>query len=54
MRKTLAPQEAGLEAENGVQQLSREMYLIPLIKAIQELSATKIEALTTRITALEG
>jgi len=41
------------EDQYGVQQISREMFVIPLIKAIQELSATN-NALTARITALEG
>ena len=41
------------EDSDGVQQISREMFVIPLIKALQELSA-KNDALTARITALEG
>ena len=36
----------------GVQNISREMFIIPLIKAVQELSAEN-EELKTRITALE-
>ena len=39
--------------EDGVEQISREMFVIPLIKAIQEQQTT-IEALTARITALEA
>jgi len=41
------------EDEYGVQQVSREMFVIPLVKAIQELSA-QVEALTARIETLEG
>jgi len=37
----------------GVQQVSREMFIIPLVKALQELSA-KNDALEARITALES
>jgi len=37
----------------GVQQISREMYVIPLIKAVQELS-TALDAALARITTLEG
>jgi hypothetical protein len=38
---------------DGIQAVSREMFVTPLIKAIQELSA-KNDALTARIEALEG
>ena len=41
------------EAEGGIQAISQEMFIHPLIKAVQEQNAL-IEALTTRITALEG
>jgi hypothetical protein len=41
------------EDPSGVQNISREMFVIPLIKAIQE-QQTLIEALTSRITTLEG
>ena len=41
------------EDEKGVQQVSREMFVIPLVKAIQELSA-KNDALAARIATLEG
>ena len=41
------------EDQYGVQQVSREMFVIPLVKAVQEQSAL-ITALTDRITALEG
>ena len=41
------------EAGDGSQVVSREMFIIPLIKAIQEQQAI-ITALTTRITALEA
>jgi len=37
----------------GVQQISREMYVIPLIKAVQELS-TALDAALARIATLEG
>ena len=55
------------EDEHGVQQVSREMFVIPLVKAVQELSAkvtaletenttqaTQIADLITRVTALEA
>ena len=42
-----------VEESDGSQSLSQEMFVFPLIKAIQELSA-KNEALLTRIEALEG
>ena len=42
-----------IEEADGSQSLSQEMFIYPLIKAIQELSA-KNEALLTRIEALEG
>jgi len=35
------------------QQISKEAFVIPLIKAMQELS-TKVDALTARVTTLEG
>jgi hypothetical protein len=41
------------EDQFGVQQVSREMFVIPLVKAVQELSA-KNDALEARITALEN
>ena len=40
------------EDRYGIQQISREMFVIPLVKAVQELS-TKIDALEARIKALE-
>jgi hypothetical protein len=39
--------------EDTIQAISREMFVSPLIKAIQELSAAN-EALTARIAALEA
>jgi chaperonin cofactor prefoldin len=36
-----------------VQAVGQSMFVYPLIKAIQELSA-QVEALTARITTLEG
>ena len=41
------------EDQYGVQQISREMYVLPLIKAMQEQTAV-IAALTARIETLEG
>ena len=41
------------EDQYGVQQVSREMFVIPLVKAVQEQSAV-IAALTARIETLEG
>ena len=41
------------EESDGSQSLSQEMFIYPLIKAIQELS-TKNDALEARITALES
>ena len=41
------------EDHYGVQQVSREMFVIPLVKAVQEQSAL-ITALTARIATLEG
>ena len=41
------------EDQYGVQQVSREMFIIPLVKAMQELSA-KNDALEARIKTLEG
>jgi hypothetical protein len=40
-------------SEDELQGISYEMFVMPLIKAIQELS-TKNDALVARITALEG
>ena len=37
----------------GVQQVSREMFVIPLVKAVQEQQAL-IESLTARVAALES
>ena len=42
-----------LEDQHGVQQVSREMFVIPLVKAVQELSA-QVTALTARVAELEG
>ena len=39
--------------ESGIQSVSQEMFVMPLIKAIQELSA-KNDALEARIKTLEG
>ena len=36
------------EAEGGIQAISQEMFIHPLIKAVQELSA-KIEELETKL-----
>ena len=41
------------ETEEGIQGISQEMFVHPLIKAVQELSA-KNDALEARLTALEG
>ena len=41
------------EDQFGVQQVSREMFVIPLVKAVQELS-TALDAALARITTLEG
>ena len=41
------------ERKDGSQVMSREMFVIPLIKAVQELSAKNI-ALEARIKTLEG
>ena len=41
------------EDADGVQNISRELFVIPLIKAIQELS-TQNEALSARILTLEN
>ena len=41
------------EDQYGVQQVSREMFVIPLVKAVQELSA-KVTALEARVATLEG
>ena len=41
------------EDQYGVQQVSREMFIIPLVKAVQELSA-KVDTLETENTALKA
>jgi len=41
------------EDHHGVQQVSREMFVIPLVKAVQELS-TALDAALARIAVLEG
>ena len=41
------------ENPDGVQNISREMYVLPLIKAVQELS-TALDAALARIATLEG
>ena len=41
------------EDQFGVQQVSREMFVIPLVKAVQELS-TALDAALARIATLEG
>ena len=41
------------EDDFGVQQVSREMFVIPLVKAVQELS-TALDAALARIATLEG
>ena len=41
------------EDQFGVQQVSREMFVIPLVKAVQELSA-KVTALEAKVATLEG
>ena len=41
------------EDQYGVQQVSREMFVIPLVKAVQELS-TALDAALARIATLEG
>ena len=41
------------EDQYGVQQVSREMFVIPLVKAVQELSA-KVDALETENTAIKS
>jgi len=41
------------QGDNGIQGISQEMFIHPLIKAVQELTALNT-ALTTRIEALEG
>ena len=41
------------ETEEGIQGISQEMFVHPLIKAVQELSA-KNDALEARIQELEG
>jgi hypothetical protein len=42
-----------LEDGHGVQQISREMFVIPLVKAVQELSA-QVTALQAEVAALKG
>jgi len=41
------------EDPDGIQNISREMYVLPLIKAVQELS-TALDAALARIATLEG
>ena len=41
------------EDKYGVQQVSREMFVIPLVKAVQELSA-KVTSLEAEVTKLKG
>jgi len=41
------------EDQYGIQQVSREMFVIPLVKAVQELSA-KVDALETENTAIKA
>jgi hypothetical protein len=41
------------EDQFGVQQVSREMFVIPLVKAVQELSA-KVTTLEAEVTKLKG
>jgi hypothetical protein len=41
------------EDQWGVQQVSREMFVIPLVKAMQELSA-KVTSLEAEVTKLKG
>ena len=41
------------DGADNMQGISYEMFVMPLVKALQEADA-KIEALTTRITTLEG
>jgi len=41
------------EDHYGIQQVSREMFVIPLVKAVQELSA-KVDALETENTAIKA
>jgi hypothetical protein len=42
----------GVDQYNA-QQVSREMFVIPLVKAVQELSA-QVTVLTARVAELEG
>ena len=42
-----------VEGQDGTQLISQEMFIYPLIKAVQELS-TKLEAAEARISALES
>ena len=44
---------AGWDNCSGIEAISQEMFIHPLIKAVQELSA-KNDALTARIQTLEG
>ena len=41
------------EDQYGVQQVSREMFVIPLVKAVQELSA-QVTALQAEVNTLKG
>ena len=41
------------EDDKGVQMVSREMFVIPLVKAVQELSA-EVTALKAEVAALKG
>ena len=42
-----------IKDSNGVQMISREMFIIPLVKAVQELSA-EVTALKAEVAALKG
>ena len=60
MNTTAALDKAGVsnfggwkEDQYGVQQVSREMFVIPLVKAVQELSA-KVTSLEAEVTKLKG
>jgi hypothetical protein len=45
---------AGWEEDSkGVQRISREMFVIPLVKAVQELSA-QVTALQAEVNTLKG
>ena len=41
------------ESQGGQQGVSYEMFVMPLVKAVQELSA-EVETLKTKVAALEG